>query len=169
MNQLREYQAKLKSLNSIQWDKKQQLRKVVAGIAALQSRTHQFDFLVKSDVRYLMGMTKSISEITKDMNDRRREIRMLESYVWQIKNSVSQDAYFQDKDGTIVGVHAVGFKDGINFLQEEIWANKYVKDENGLLVMKGGSMRVHGQFEEVIEEFKKEPTLTQIEGKLKNL
>jgi hypothetical protein len=168
MNQYKEIKSKLDRLHRIQWDKKQQLRKVIKHQAEAQ-RTINLNEDLKSSIPYFYRLARSVSDITKDLNARRREISMLESQVWTIKNTISKDAYFQlPEQSTIFGLHAVGFKDGPDggFFQEDIWANNYVKGEDGILKMKGGSMRVHGPFDVVVQDLIADGAI-RVEGRLK--
>lgn len=154
----------LKQLNSIQYDKKCQLRKVIAFVARQEQILHRTavkfpnghphqgaTYVALNTMRYLMSGYRSISEITKDLNNRKIDIRMKEGYVHMIKSAVSKSAAFQgDKVGHIFVIHAHGSK-GPNgeFHQEEIWANNYYL-EDGKYRFRGGSMRVHGPFDVVV-------------------
>lgn len=177
MSSIKELRAQLKKLNGLQYHKKVQLRWAITQQAKCQQRINLKRMVDPLGTKYIPEyslsifnqLNRTISRLTKDMNRRRYKIRMLESQVEQIKMAVSKDAYFQDiQDGVITGLHAVGFK-GPNgeFYQEEIWANIYEKQENGILKMRGGSLRVSGPFDEVVEDFKNDPSLIQVEGKLK--
>jgi hypothetical protein len=180
MSQVKELRAKLKKLHGLQWTKKQQLKNVVKFHGECQRRIStesstqvpgqgRLEYVPLYAVKSMMYYNKTISKLSKDLNARAREIRIAESYLRQILDYRSRDAYFQDTDGSIVGVHAGGYE-GPNgeFYQDDIWANNYEKDKDGLLVMKGGSMRVFGAFNEVVEEFSKDFKLTKLDGKLKH-
>lgn len=176
MNRIKELRAKLKKLNGLQWTKKQSLRRSVANHAALLRGIHRDSiknnfgttYVPWDYAKYLSAHNRTISELTKDMNQRRWKINQFESEIFQIKMSVSKDAYFeQSGKDTILGLHAVGFKDPeIGFFQEEIWANNYKKNEKGFLEMKGGSMRVHGDFDDVVKDIVEQGGI-KVEGKLK--
>jgi hypothetical protein len=129
-NRIQELRKELKKLNGLQWAKKRQLRDAV-----------------------WRDSRKSISRLTKDMNSRKYEIRRRESEIEMIKMAASKMACFQgDQVGQIFVIHAHGHKgpDG-SFYQEDIWANNYFL-EDGKYRFRGGSMRVHGDFDEVVKE-----------------
>jgi hypothetical protein len=180
MSQIKELRAKLKKLNGLQWTKKQQLKSVIYNNASTQRNIRRntvmspeghpgATYVPWQAAKYLSSQHKSISELMKDLNARKRQINQIESEIFMIKSTVSKDAYFEEHPTqTILGIHAFGFKDADNgFFQEEIWANRYVKDADGFLVMTGGSMRVGGQFEDVVKEMIAEGGI-QIDGKFKD-
>ena len=168
MNRFKELRAELKKLNGLQWSKKQSLRRVISNNAGCQRRINRnmvvgpeghagAKYVPWDAAKYLVGQARAISSLTKDLNQRRMRIRQLESELQMLKDAMSMDAFFQRKDGVgkIIGIHAVGFKgpDG-EFYQEEIWANQYLRKEDGSLEMSGGSMRVHGPFEVVALDYR---------------
>lgn len=180
MSQIRELRAKLKKLNGLQWTKKQVLKKVIASQAGAQRRLHRnaskqvpghegANYVPEMAVKLFYRLNRTISELTKDLNQRKREITQLESEVQQIKMMVGKDAYLQTPgDDRIFGVHAIGFNDPETgeFIQEEIWGNTYIKDSDGVLRMKGGSSRIFGYFDEIVKDMLKEGDV-KVEGKLK--
>ena len=181
MSRAKEIRKELKQLNGLQWTKKQALKRVVENHASAQRRMHRnmvvgpeghpgAKYVPLFAVRSFVRTNKDISELTKDLNQRKRRINQLESELMMIKMSRSKDAYFEEKDGSIFAIHSVGFMDGSTYFQEEIWANNYVKDVNGKLTMRGGSMRVFGDFDEVVKNIKEEnPDLKEVKYDAKRM
>lgn len=162
----KDMKTKLDKLHRIQWEKKRQLRFVVAQQASVQRRLHHnkvigpeghpgAEYVPARAVQSFSRYNRTISKLSKDLQHRRVEIRVLESQVAQMKMTVSRDAYFQHKDGDIHGIHAVGIKgpDG-EFIQEEIWGNTYFRNrETSKFEMKGGSFRVFQPFDEEVTSY----------------
>lgn len=182
INRFKEIRKELRKLNGLQWSKKQDLRRVVRHQADAQRRLSRnavispeghpgAKYVPEMAVKTFYAMSKTISDISKDMKERRWKINQLESELYMIKCHKSKNAYFEStnqNDYIIVGVHEAGFQEpGGPYMAEEIWANTYLRQEDGTLKMKGGSMRVQGPFEEVVEEYRKDPEWKEVPEVLK--
>lgn len=178
-NRFKEIKKELKKLNGLQWTKKQALKRVISNNAGCQRNINRNMIVDPAgqkyapwDVaKYLVSQCRQISELTKDLKERRWKINQLESELYMIKCHKSKNAYFENtnpNDYIIVGVHEAGFQEpGGPYMAEEIWANTYLRQEDGTLKMKGGSMRVQGPFEEVVDEYRKDPEWKEVPEVLK--